>query len=603
MDAEAQSSNRIVKQAVVKQAVVTQTPEAKETEQQSLVKRQLNAIYSRFGRSKKSPIKQTAGEEVQAEPRRLNAQPATRAAIKHSKPASSRRLFPSLFPRKPAKKPAPVKPSTATNINDRLRELYERDGREVPAYMLEDPSSFVQSDKFQLVPPAKPQSANLAKSAKPMPKAKVEMPAAPAPEARPGGEIRQVSNNPFKRFFSKLNPLRRSSKPKPKSEKPDRVEPLPQAAREERQRLEQGLIPPAPISPASNPVILPRKIEQPAVELPAFDPELPDFDPPKAPALLPDESDLEPGGLPDFKPDANLNNVEEIKGLDNKKENPIEEIGIPSLTPEISDLPITDEKPELPADQSDALDNPFPELPEEKVDAAQKENPFTGLTLDTKDGSGSIAAELPSLPKQELPLLPEQPVLPIQPAALPELPSIPQAPLLTEEPAVIGQPALPELPSITDNNSIKDSELPALDGKLPEIKPEEAKPEGDSKKQDHSDKLQKIAERKELTGLKGFCPVDLRDNRGLTDSLPQFNSEFEGVTYNFSSLEAKQKFDKSPAKYAPASGGQDVVKNDELEAAGSLDHAVWYKDRLYLFATQESLQTFVIDPAKFAISK
>jgi len=28
---------------------------------------------------------------------------------------------------------------------------------------------------------------------------------------------------------------------------------------------------------------------------------------------------------------------------------------------------------------------------------------------------------------------------------------------------------------------------------------------------------------------------------------------------------------------------------------------VWFKDRLYLFSTKESLQTFVISPAKYSI--
>jgi YHS domain-containing protein len=562
MDAEAQSGSR-----TVKQAVVTQTPEAEETEQQSVVKRQLNAIYSRFGRSKKSPIQQTAGEEVQGEPRRLNAEPSTRDAINESKPAS-RRLFPSLFPRKKQAAQAPAQPNAESNaaVNARLREMYERDGREVPAYMLEGGNS--QPNRFQRVQPAKP-----VKSTKPARTADVEVPAAVASGTNSRGEIRQVSNNPFKRFFSKLNPLRRSSKSKPESEKPDRVEPLPQAARQERQRLEQGIIPPAPISPASNPAIQPRQIQKPVIELPAFDPELPAIDPPKAPALLLEKSALSPGELPEFKPAIDLEQkLDTIQGLEDvaieEFDTAIEKVEskIPSLKLDVSDAPIGN----APIGNGvDPLDNPFPDLPEVKADVETKEDPFTGLTLETKNGSGSISAEAP---------------------ALPQLPTIPDVSLIPEE------PSLPELPQV------KTEGLPRFDGNdLPEIKPEI---KIESKKNDHSDKLNKIALRKELTGLKGFCPVDLRDNRGLTDALPEFKSEFEGATYNFSSMEAKAKFEKSPAKYAPTAGGHDVVKTTtDLEVAGSLDHAVWYKDRLYLFGSQDSLQTFVIDPAKYAVAK
>lgn len=601
MDAEAQSGSR-----TVQQAVVTQTPEAEETEQQSLVKRQLSAIYGRFGRSKKSPIQQTAGEQLQNEPRRLSAEPGTRAAIKESKPAS-RRLFPSLFPRKkaaPVVQPADAAASNAA-ANERLRKMYERDGRPVPSYLLDSSNTPAEQPKrFQRVQPA--QSANL-----PRPQAARLQTATPS---NPASEIRQVSNNPFKRFFSKLNPLRRSSKPKPKSEKPDHVEPLPQFAKEAQQRLERNYIPPAPIlptaispapiSPASNPAI--ERIVKPVIDVANdgnFIPQLPAFDSPKAPALLQDEGSLDLNDLPDFKPAAAVNEtVIDLKDLGNVA---IEEVenSIPTLKEDLVDTPVG--KP------LDSLENPFPELSEDKAGVSEKEeNPFTGLTLDANNGSGSISAEAPTLPE-----LPDLPTTPTEPAQLPDLPAEPMP--AKESTPLVEQPALPELPSFSDDEpAFGESELPAFsDNKLPEIKadklPEITLPEQPvvqqpsvEKKPDHSDKLQKIADRKELQGLKGFCPVDLRDNRGLTDAVPEFNAEFEGVTYNFSSLEAQQKFVKSPAKYAPAAGGNDIVKTEgDVTVGGSLDHAVWYKDRLYLFSSQVSMQTFVIEPAKYGVAK
>jgi YHS domain-containing protein len=113
------------------------------------------------------------------------------------------------------------------------------------------------------------------------------------------------------------------------------------------------------------------------------------------------------------------------------------------------------------------------------------------------------------------------------------------------------------------------------------------------------DKFARIRERRGQTGLKGFCPVMLRDHRELVDASPEFQIEYNGHTYHVSSLEALQAFEADPAKYAPAQGGCDVIHRDLTgeELPGSLDHAVWYRGRLYMFATAETMETFVAAPA------
>lgn len=112
----------------------------------------------------------------------------------------------------------------------------------------------------------------------------------------------------------------------------------------------------------------------------------------------------------------------------------------------------------------------------------------------------------------------------------------------------------------------------------------------------------KLAERSGLGGFQGFCPVALRDRRELLDSRPEFLSVFQNRTYELSSAEAKARFEADPARYAPASGGNDpvLVSRGEPEAEGSLTHAVWFKDRLYLFRTAETLREFNAEPTKFA---
>ncbi|NOX55731.1 MAG: YHS domain-containing protein [Planctomycetes bacterium] len=116
-------------------------------------------------------------------------------------------------------------------------------------------------------------------------------------------------------------------------------------------------------------------------------------------------------------------------------------------------------------------------------------------------------------------------------------------------------------------------------------------------------KYQKIAERRGLTGLKGFCPVELRDHRELVDGKKQFASVYHSKTYHFSSKAAKAKFDRSPKRYAPAADGHDVVllKKTGEQHEGTLDHAVWFQDRLYLFTSKVTMETFVASPDVYAI--
>ncbi|MCA8998363.1 MAG: hypothetical protein KDA80_15300 [Planctomycetaceae bacterium] len=139
--------------------------------------------------------------------------------------------------------------------------------------------------------------------------------------------------------------------------------------------------------------------------------------------------------------------------------------------------------------------------------------------------------------------------------------------------------------------------------------PEESTPttQGDAtqapQKSEHQSKMQKIAARKELKGLKGFCPVVLRDHRDLVDASPDYEMEFEGKTYRLSSAAALEVFRQNPAKYAPAAQGNDVIHQALAgeDLLGSLDYAVWYRDRLYLFSSVETMETFVAAPSSHAV--
>lgn len=114
--------------------------------------------------------------------------------------------------------------------------------------------------------------------------------------------------------------------------------------------------------------------------------------------------------------------------------------------------------------------------------------------------------------------------------------------------------------------------------------------------------LQLIAARGNLKGMKGFCPVELKNNRKLVNASPLFQSDYLSKTYSFSSAEAKAEFDSSPERFAPAYAGNDIVRlaSGEVDVEGSLDHAVWYRGQLFLFSSSDSRDTFSSSPGKFA---
>jgi len=113
-----------------------------------------------------------------------------------------------------------------------------------------------------------------------------------------------------------------------------------------------------------------------------------------------------------------------------------------------------------------------------------------------------------------------------------------------------------------------------------------------------------IAERSHLSGFLGFCPVMLRDEQQLVDGDDRFTERFGLKTYKFSSQVAADAFKANPAKYAPVAGGADVVAlvNASDDSAGSIRHAMWFRDRLYMFHSQETKDLFYETPARFADS-
>ncbi len=113
---------------------------------------------------------------------------------------------------------------------------------------------------------------------------------------------------------------------------------------------------------------------------------------------------------------------------------------------------------------------------------------------------------------------------------------------------------------------------------------------------------EKIEARRHLSGFLGFCPVVLRDEQDLADADEQYQAVYGLKTYWFSSREARQKFVENPTRYVPVAGGADVVllTRSGERRAGSIRHALWYHERLYLFHSEETKHIFAESPALFA---
>lgn len=106
---------------------------------------------------------------------------------------------------------------------------------------------------------------------------------------------------------------------------------------------------------------------------------------------------------------------------------------------------------------------------------------------------------------------------------------------------------------------------------------------------------------KEIPGLRGYCLVTLRKDRQYVAGQPHYQVEYQSRVYSFASEEAKQEFERHPDRYAPADNGADLVATNAGNAGvnGSLDHAVWFKGRLYLFSSEENKAAFKANPKKF----
>ncbi len=249
------------------------------------------------------------------------------------------------------------------------------------------------------------------------------------------------------------------------------------------------------------------------------------------------------------------------------------------------------------------------------------ENPFTGVQLDSSDAEFFGGAE-PAAPVSgdEIPLTPMEdfsadlpamdvPLDVTQSGAVQsvDLPGVDEASADFNSPGTSPgsqhQPGGKLLALPTEADTAGRAQLqanPDVPAAMSEAETEQLRQMAEQERRKQQKRL--IQSRAGQTGFKGFCPVALRERRELVEANEQFTSTFGLQTYSFSSAESKAAFDAEPSRYSPAAGGSDVVVlvNSGEEQAGQLAYALWYRDRLYLFRSRETMTLFSKDPQRFA---
>lgn len=473
-----------------------------------------------------------------------------------------------------------------SEVMKQLELLYEKDGREMPDLQTIQPvptgatSAERPATAKPTVPagqPAAPTAASFqprtqmihSKSGQSNPVLSNGTPATPPTASESEVPPRQPSKNPVTGFFKKLIPGNKEPKTAaaPPNYQPN-VAPVPPATKTSARSPEYQ---PAQIRPGQAPIQqgVPGKLnaQQSGLPVEKAAPTLSGVPTQPTTAL----SDIPPSPMSDFGSELSEPSTSSTTTLP------------PLLSqPQSASLPLSAESGNtelvLPKPAgSGNLESPFTEMSEAEADEEEEDEagPFTGLTLDD-EAKPPVApsAQATNKPKGDAPQTSEASNDPFA-DELRKLGILPP-----QEPMPVAEDDATKL-------ALPSPEAPALEGIGDEVTRE---------------KMLKIRERGGMKGLKGFCPVTLHDERELVDAKTEFHATYRGQKFHFASAEAKDKFEEDPSVYAPAAYGADVVAltRDKDVVEGSLDHAAWFKGRLYLFGTQDSHDAFVANPVQYA---
>ncbi len=103
-------------------------------------------------------------------------------------------------------------------------------------------------------------------------------------------------------------------------------------------------------------------------------------------------------------------------------------------------------------------------------------------------------------------------------------------------------------------------------------------------------------------GLEGFCPVTLFETRKWRRADARWGVVHRDRTYLFAGPEQQRKFLEDPDRYAPMLSGYDPVRYLEQGqlVEGRRQHGLWYRNQMFLFADEASLEQFWKNAEDFA---
>jgi YHS domain-containing protein len=103
--------------------------------------------------------------------------------------------------------------------------------------------------------------------------------------------------------------------------------------------------------------------------------------------------------------------------------------------------------------------------------------------------------------------------------------------------------------------------------------------------------------------LEGFCPVQCVEAQHWVRGDLRWGAIHRGRTYLFAGPAEQRKFLSDPDIYAPVMSGYDIVLKVERneQVAGQRAHGVFCDGKIYLFASEESLQRFNRAPAQYIV--
>ena len=103
-------------------------------------------------------------------------------------------------------------------------------------------------------------------------------------------------------------------------------------------------------------------------------------------------------------------------------------------------------------------------------------------------------------------------------------------------------------------------------------------------------------------GLDGYCPVTLITAGTWTKGDERFGIIHRGRLYLFATDAQKKTFWQDPDRYAPILSGNDAVVYAESGKVmqGNRRHGVFYRNQIFLFTDEETLQRFWSSPQRYA---